>query len=115
MEQGEVPKPSRSATEPKLRSTTAAGEKLLNYVQAVAQHPDFAREIPRFFSRVGSGYTEEIQPPVARIERKCRGEFIVAYAPANDLDGSPFATVPCLPSMFGTGRVPWVKIPCQPN
>ena len=46
-------------------------EKLLNFAEAAAWHPEFARELPRFVSRVRSMFTpQEIQAHLARIERK---------------------------------------------
>ena len=51
----------------------AVGEKLLHFAEAVARHPDFAREMPRFVSRVRSMFTaEEITTHLARIERERR-------------------------------------------
>ena len=45
------------------------GEKLLNFAEAAARDPDFARELPRFVSRVRSMFTaDEIRSHLARIE-----------------------------------------------
>ena len=46
-------------------------EKLLNFSSAASQHPDFARELPRFVSRVRCMFTpEEIRTHIARVERE---------------------------------------------
>ena len=46
-------------------------EKLLNFASAAYQHPKFARELPRFVSRVRCVFTpEEIWTHIARIERE---------------------------------------------
>ena len=46
-------------------------EKLLNYASAAAQHPEFARELPRFVSRVRRMFTpQEIRTHIARLERE---------------------------------------------
>ena len=49
----------------------AVAEKLLNFAEAAAQHPEFARELPQFVSRVRRMFTaEELQAHLARIERE---------------------------------------------
>jgi hypothetical protein len=46
------------------------GEKLLNFAFAAAQHPTFARELPRFVAQVRHMFTpEQIRTCVERIER----------------------------------------------
>jgi hypothetical protein len=46
------------------------GEKLMNFANAAADHPDFARELPRFVSEVRRLFTpDEIAVHLARIER----------------------------------------------
>ena len=46
-------------------------EKLLNFSSAASQHPEFARELPRFVSRVRCMFTpEEIWTHIARVERE---------------------------------------------
>ena len=46
-------------------------EKLLNFASAATQHPEFARELPRFVSRVRRMFTpQEIRTHIARVERK---------------------------------------------
>jgi hypothetical protein len=45
------------------------GEKLMNFADAASQHPQFARELPRFVSRVRRMFTPpEIRTHIARIE-----------------------------------------------
>jgi len=47
------------------------GEKLLNFAEAAAGRPDFARELPRFVARVRSLFApEELQIHVVRIEHE---------------------------------------------
>jgi hypothetical protein len=46
-------------------------EKLLNFISAAAEHPEFARELPHFVSEVRSMFTsDEIRIHIARIERQ---------------------------------------------
>jgi hypothetical protein len=46
------------------------GEKLMNFANAAADHPEFARELPRFVSEVRHLFTpDEIGVHLARIER----------------------------------------------
>ena len=46
-------------------------EKLLNYASAASQHPEFARELPRFVSQVRRMFTpQEIRTHIARVERE---------------------------------------------
>ena len=64
----------------------AVGEKLLNYVQPATQRPDFARELPRFVSRVRSMFTaEEFEAHLARIERE-RRESVLTDVEVDELD-----------------------------
>jgi hypothetical protein len=47
------------------------GEKLTNFASAATQHPEFARELPRFVSEVRRMFTpEEIRIHTARLERE---------------------------------------------
>jgi hypothetical protein len=47
------------------------GEKLINFASAATQHPEFARELPRFVSEVRRMFTsEEIRTHLARLERE---------------------------------------------
>ena len=51
----------------------AVAEKLLNFAEAAAQHPEFARELPWFVSRVRQMFTaQELVVHLARIERERR-------------------------------------------
>ena len=62
------------------------GEKLLHFAEAAARDPEFAREIPRFVSRVRSMFTaDEIRTHLARIERE-RREAVVTDVESDDLD-----------------------------
>jgi len=46
-------------------------EKLLDFASAAADHPEFARELPRFVSEVRRMFTpEEIRTHIARVERE---------------------------------------------
>lgn len=46
-------------------------EKLLNFADAASRHPEFARELPRFVSRVRRMFTpQEIRTHIARVERE---------------------------------------------
>ena len=49
------------------------GEKLLKFLEAASDHPEFARALPRFVSRVRRMFTpEEIGVHLARIEHRRR-------------------------------------------
>ena len=62
-------------------------EKLLNFAEAAAQHPEFARELPRFFSRVRQVFTaQELVVHLARIERERRENDLAAM----EDDEAPF-------------------------
>jgi hypothetical protein len=46
------------------------GEKLINFADAASTHPEFARELPRFVSKVRQMFTpDEIAAHLAQIER----------------------------------------------
>ncbi len=61
-------------------------EKLLHFAEAAAQHPEFARELPRFVSRVRQMFTaQELQAHLARIEREHR-ESALAVIEDDDLN-----------------------------
>jgi hypothetical protein len=46
-------------------------EKLLNFAEAAVEHPEFARELPRFVSQVRLMFTPpEIKTHIARVERE---------------------------------------------
>ena len=68
-------------------------EKLLHFAEAAAGHPDFAREMPRFVSRVRTMFTaEEICTHLARIERE-RRDAVATGAEADELDFEDQATL----------------------
>ena len=47
------------------------GEKLMNFASAASEHPEFAREFPRFISEVRRMFTpEEMRTHIARLERE---------------------------------------------
>ena len=49
------------------------GEKLLNFAEAAAEHPEFARALPQFVSRVRGMFTpEEMAVHLPRTERRRR-------------------------------------------
>ena len=49
----------------------AVAEKLMNFAAAAADHPAFARELPRFVAQVRLMFTpEEIRTHIERIERE---------------------------------------------
>ena len=59
-------------------------EKLLNFASAASQHPEFARELPRFVSQVRRMFTpQEIRTHIARVERELHENNA---APADDDD-----------------------------
>ena len=50
-------------------------EKLLNFAEAAARYPQFARELPRFVSRVREMFTpREIHTHITRLDRE-RGDI----------------------------------------
>jgi hypothetical protein len=52
-------------------------EKLLNFASAAAEHPEFARELPRFVSQVRLMFTpQEMKAHIARIERELHDKNI---------------------------------------
>ena len=78
----------------------AVGEKLLHFAEAAARHPDFAREMPRFVSRVRSMFTDdEISTQLARIERE-RQDAVVTDVEAYDLDFENPATLAARTQQF---------------
>ena len=54
-------------------------EKLLSFAGAATDHPEFARELPRFVSEVRQMFTpEEIRSHIARVEREQREKHAVS-------------------------------------
>jgi hypothetical protein len=65
-------------------------EKLLNFASAAADHPEFARELPRFVSRVRLMFTpQEIRTHVARVEREMHVESVTIEDDDDLLEESP--------------------------
>ena len=61
-------------------------EKLMNYASAAADHPEFARELPRFVSEVRRMFTpEELQTHIARVEREQRERAAAASEDDDEL------------------------------
>jgi len=68
-------------------------EKLLNFAEAAARRPEFARELPRFAARVRDLFTpEELETHIARIEH----ELMVheALSPEIEEEDDPFRENP---------------------
>ena len=60
-------------------------EKLLNFVSAAADHPEFARVLPWFVSEVRRMFTpEQIRTHIARIEREQREKDANAMEDGDD-------------------------------
>ena len=65
-------------------------EKLLNFASAAAEHPEFARELPRFVSRVRLMFTpQEIRTHIARVERELHDKSAIAEGDDDLLQESP--------------------------
>jgi len=61
-------------------------EKLLNFASAAVDRPEFARELPRFVSRVRRMFTpQELRTQLARIEREQR-EYDADIGEDDELD-----------------------------
>jgi hypothetical protein len=69
MEQCEAAHDIRLRYGPQAAFDYVVAEKLLNFAEAAARRPEFARELPRFVARVRDLFTpEELQTHIARIE-----------------------------------------------
>ncbi|HET6235342.1 MAG TPA: hypothetical protein VFE41_10310 [Acetobacteraceae bacterium] len=69
-------------------------EKLLDFANAAADHPEFARELPRFVSGVRRMFTrEEIRTRITRVEREQREKDANAAEDENELFRKSPATV----------------------
>src|SRR5450631_1428338 len=67
-------------------------EKLLNFASAASQHPEFARELPRFVSQVRRMFTpQEIRTHIARVEREQSKENIDVNEDEELIADSPVA------------------------
>ena len=61
------------------------GEKLINFASAASQHPEFARELPRFVSEVRRMFTsEEVRTHLVRLERE-ESERAIAVSKEDEL------------------------------
>src|SRR5665811_443516 len=68
-------------------------EKLLNFASAAAEHPEFARELPRFVSQVRLMFTpQEIRTHIARVEREMHDESATTEDDDDLLPESPTTT-----------------------
>ena len=62
------------------------GEKLMNFAIAASRHPDFARELPRFVSKVRHMFTpDEIRAHLAQIERSQNEKDVDVLEEGDDL------------------------------
>jgi hypothetical protein len=69
-------------------------EKLLSFAGAAADHPEFARELPRFVSEVRQMFTpEEIRSHIARVEREQREKHAAAAENDDELFRESPATI----------------------
>ena len=70
-EQCEVAQDIRLRYGPQAAFDYVIAEKLLNFAEAAARRPEFAKELPRFVARVRGLFTpEELQTHIARIEHE---------------------------------------------
>jgi hypothetical protein len=77
-------------------------EKLLNFASAAAEHPEFARELPRFVSQVRLMFTpQEIRTHIARVEREMHAES-AATEDDDDLLQESLATIAKRDAQFAT-------------
>ena len=73
MEQCEAAETIRLRYGVELAFDYVVGEKLLNFAEAAAEHPEFAQALPQFVSRVRGMFTpEEMKAHLARTERRRR-------------------------------------------
>src|SRR3954447_21045783 len=87
MEQCQAAEDIRLRYGPQAAFDYVVGEKLLNFAEAAAIRPDFARELPRFVARVRGLFTpEELQIHIARIEheRMVREAFLAEIEEEDD-------------------------------
>ena len=71
MEQCEAAEDIRLRYGPRAAFDYLVAEKLLNFAEAAARRPEFARELPRFVARVRGLFTpEELQTHITRIEHE---------------------------------------------
>src|SRR5262249_31988470 len=68
------------------------GEKLMNFANAAARHPDFARELPRFVSAVRRMFSlDEIRAHLEKIERAQSEQALEVVDEDDPLRESPTA------------------------
>jgi hypothetical protein len=68
-------------------------EKLLNFASVAAEHPEFARELPRFVSQVRLMFTpQEMRTHIARVEREMQVESAATGDDEDLLQESPTTT-----------------------
>ena len=67
-------------------------EKLLKFANAASDHPEFARELPRFISRLRRMFTtQEMRTHITRIEREQSKNDIDVQEPSEMIPESPAA------------------------
>jgi hypothetical protein len=67
-------------------------EKLLKFASAAYDHPEFARELPRFISRLRRMFTtQEMRTHITRIEREQSKNDIDVQEPSEMIPESPAA------------------------
>jgi hypothetical protein len=67
-------------------------EKLLKFASAASDHPEFARELPRFISRLRRMFTtQEMRTHITRIEREQSKNDIDVQEPSEMIPESPAA------------------------
>ena len=67
-------------------------EKLLKFANAASDHPEFARELPRFISRLRRMFTtQEMRTHITRIEREQSENDIDVQEPSEMIPESPAA------------------------
>ena len=92
MEQCEAAENIKLRYGPQAAFDYVVGEKLLNFVEAAATRPEFARELPQFVARVRDLFTpEELQTHIARIEHERMEETLSVEI---DEEDDPFRESP---------------------
>ena len=92
-EQCEVAQDIRLRYGPQAAFDYVVAEKLLNFAEAAARRPEFAKELPRFVARVRGLFTpEELQTHIARIEHERMVQE--AFSPEIEEEDDPFCESP---------------------
>jgi hypothetical protein len=61
------------------------GEKLMNFAEAASNHPEFARELPRFISEVRQMFSAKVmREHLARIEREQAEQAVIELKEDDD-------------------------------